>query len=234
MGIALLVILAEVMIGKWIPSWILTVGLIVILMVFLISSRYYEYQFRDTQMVLNKVKFMLKNLGIFIVILAVLIYMFGGEKFSQPTYKKLNITMKDNNPCFYLESFTEMDAFDVHGIQIIKSATPYERYWGVGYFADKYKQIKIPLSSFSGEAQCIPYGAKNEFFSEPSKKLETDVLYSATMDGGRRNISKGKEEDDGNWLTANVWFYLTKNQKTGQIEAIEREQYLKDKNTTSK
>lgn len=88
MGIALLVILAEVMIGKWIPSWILTVGLIVILMVFLISSRYYEYQFRDTQMVLNRVKFMLKNLGIFIVILAVLIYMFGGEKFSQPTYKK--------------------------------------------------------------------------------------------------------------------------------------------------
>ncbi|MDD5051151.1 MAG: hypothetical protein PHO27_00285 [Sulfuricurvum sp.] len=236
-GIILFTVLAEETISKWISTWILVVSLMVILTAFLISSRFYEYSFQGAQRVISGAKFMLKSFGIFSVLFVsmfLLYFIYGGDKFPQPIKKQLHITMEQDIPCFYIEPFDGIEAFDIDGFQIIKPLMPYERYWGVGSFADKYKQIKIPLTTFTGVKQCIQYGGKNKLFDEPSKKLEMDVLYKATMEGPRRNIPKGKEEDDGNWLTAETWFYLSKNQKTGQIEAIEREQYLKDKNITSK
>lgn len=134
--------------------------------------------------------------------------------------KKLNITIKDNNPCFYIDSFDEMEAFDIDGIQISKPPMPYERYWGIGSFADKYKRIKIPLKTFAGTEKCVQYGAKNKFFNESSKKLTTDVLYKASMSGIKRNIPYEKVKD-GDEIRINVNFYLSKNQNTGEIKAIE-------------
>ena len=158
-GILLFVAAIEITIGKWVSGWVIIPSLIAILTIFVISSHYHEYRFSDTPKVIDRAKFMLKNLGIFSVVFAILVllyFRYGGERFPQPLEKPLHITMKNDLPCFYIEPFVGMETFEIHGIQIIKPPEPYERYWGIGYFADKYKQIKIPFSSFIGEAQCIP------------------------------------------------------------------------------
>lgn len=241
LGIIFFVILAELTTSKWISTWILVVSLMVILMLFLISSRYHEYQFQGAKRGIEIANFMLKSFGIFSVIFAILLllyFRYGGEKFPQPIRKQLHITMKDNNPCFYIEPFVGMEAFSIYRVSIAESVMVPEGYsrlegsWNI----DMNNSILI----FSGIEQCIPYGVKNELYSESSKKLETDVLYSATMEGPRNNIPKGKEEEDGNWLTANVGFYLSKNHKTGEIQVniLNEEQRVawltKLKNSTSK
>jgi hypothetical protein len=221
-GIICFVIFAEPTISKWISTWILFVGLMVILTLFLISSRYHEYQFRGAQRGIEIAKFILLSFGIFLVLSAIIVFLYfnyNGDKFPQPIKNQLRITMKDNNPCFYIEPFNEMEAFDLYEVHVIKPPMPYEGYWCAG-LCDKTK-IAIPLSFFAGTEQCIPYGVKNKSFSAPSKKLQIDVLYEASIDASRRSIPKGKKEDDGNWLTANVWFYLSKNSKTGELNAIE-------------
>lgn len=155
---------------------------------------------------------------IVVFVLALFLYM-EGERDSlntpPPICKKLNIVMKNNNPCFYIEPFEKMEEFNIYGIQVAKHPMPYEHYWG----SDTHKKIDVPISLFTSKEQCLAYGNKNRFFNEPSKELKINVLYGASMNGERKSISK--EKNDANLLSAIVWFYLSKNPKTGEIKAVE-------------
>lgn len=206
--------------------WYIIFPVLTVIYFFVVTSVPKPYEFSGSQKVLSISRWIVKIVWTVIITLFVLLLLrvlLGGlaENNPHPISKKLHIAMKQDTPCFYIEPFDGMEAFDIHGFQITKPPMPYERYWGIGYFADKYKQIKIPLSSFAGESQCILYGAKNKLFNESSKQLNADVLYNATMEGGQRSKPNGKEDEDGDWLTAEIWFYLSKNPKTGEINATE-------------
>lgn len=212
-GIIFFVILAELTISKWISTWILVVGFIVILMLFLISSRYHEYQSQGAKRSIEITKFMLKSFGIFIVILAVLIYMFGGEKFSYPIEKYLHVTVKNNNPCFYIDAFEQKNEFIIEEMKIVEITSRREytkMMWS--------KDLDTPISSMFGAHQCVLYGENDSFFNKP-KKLQIGVLYNVNMVGSRKN-ARSDQRSDEDQIDLRAVFYLKKNEKTNQIEAV--------------
>jgi hypothetical protein len=179
-----------------------------------------RHKFSENKISVSIGQLIMKLFVLFIVVFIMMIFVYmNGERDSlntpPPIWKKLNIVMKNNNPCFYIEPFEKMEEFNINGIQVAKHPMPYVHYWG----SDEHKKIEAPISLFAGKEQCLAYGNKNRFFNEPSKQLKTNVLYCVSMNGERKSISK--EENEANSLIAIVWFYLSKNSKTGEIRAIE-------------
>jgi hypothetical protein len=225
-GIIIVVIsfvFSDVILRMLMSYWYIIFPVLTVIYFYVVTSVPKPYEFSGSQKVLLISRWIVKivwTVMITLFVLLILRVLLGGlaENNHPSITKKLNIAMKDNNPCFYVEPFEGMEAFDLYKVHVLKPPEPYERYWCVGLCENK--KITIPLSLFTGTEQCISYGIKNKTFSASSKGLEIDVLYEASIDASRRDIPKGKEEN-GNWLTADVWFYLSKNPKTGEINATE-------------
>ncbi|MDD2828936.1 MAG: hypothetical protein PHW18_05120 [Sulfuricurvum sp.] len=127
--------------------------------------------------------------------------------------KRLNVIMKDNVPCFYIDSSKEIDEFEIGYIVgfkyiKIKDSYFYEDTWRVTHYKLK---LHIPLTSIVGKDQCIPYGLNNEIHTKEHKKLETNVLYKIAINGVRK--VGGVDQ-----IMADSYFYLSKNPKTGNSE----------------
>lgn len=222
--VAISFVFSDLLLRMLMSYWYVILPILAVIYFYVVTSVPKPYEFPGSQKVLFISRWIVKIVWTVLIALFVFLLLrvlLGGlAENNHPSIKqKLNITMKDNNPCFYIEPFEGMEAFDLSMVHVIKPPVPYERYWCEGLCENK--KIAMPLSLFAGTEQCISYGIKNKTFSASSKGLEIDVLYEASIDASRRDVSKGNEEENGNWLTADVWFYLSKNPKTGEINATE-------------
>jgi hypothetical protein len=136
--------------------------------------------------------------------------------------KELQIVIKDDQPCFYIDKFEGIDNYEIEEISV-NTAMPPEKLlnkksmWnGEVDRKDTYNMKPFRLSIISNATNCIFYGVKNNTISAPSQKLETDVLYEVYMDGVQRSANKDKDRKYGIWLYGT--FYLSKNPKTGKLE----------------
>ena len=163
------------------------------------------------------------NIGVIVGSLAFYIFFIGDPgagRNTVDTHTKLNISMQDNSPCFYVDSFGEIDKYYLSDILVNRinpeTSKIYENSWLVGkYYLEK---LNIPFTSIVGKEQCIPYGVKNKIFSTASKKLETDGLYFITISGEKKTITK--KEDFWDRAVSEGYFYLFKNPKTGEMDVV--------------
>lgn len=215
-GIILFTALAEETISKWISTWILVVSLMVILTAFLISSRFHEYSFQGAQKVISGTKFMLKSFGIFSVLFVIMLLLYFrnvGENHSSLIEKYLHVTVKNNNPCFYIDAFEQENEFIIEKMKIVEitSRSEYTKMmWN--------KNLDIPISSMFGANQCVLYGENDSFFNKP-KTLQIGVLYNVNMVGSRKNVRRDQRSDEDK-IDLSATFYLKKNHNTNQIEAV--------------
>lgn len=213
----------------------LVLAILIVSIGFLVGNRFYHYQFRNSDIVLKVVRYILKIFLLMMIVASFIIYVnfirdTNSLNMPDPIIKNLKITIQNKEPCFYIDKFDGIEAFDIKEISVAKmkknpsigydfNAT-YETYWCVGLCEDIPRKINLPLSSFAGINQCLPYGTQHEKSSILSKKMEMNTLYIATVSGEKRNIIPEKFTD-ADKIIASSLFYLHKNSKTGQIEVLE-------------
>lgn len=186
----------------------------------------YKYEIREDQKMLSMgqliARLFIVSMIAFIILLGM--YFFIGDSGagdgSVSIRKKLHITIKDNNPCFYVDSFEGIDDFDINNLDVSLILPRHEWTKATSVWNDNLNTSNpLHLSSIKEAKQCFPYGIKNNITSVHSKKLKMDVLYSVTMEGNKRNLSQDKlKNGDSIWL--HRAFYLDKNKITGEIEVV--------------
>lgn len=186
----------------------------------------YKYEIREDQKIVSMGQLIAKLFIVSVIAFIILLgmYFFMGDSGAGDGYvsirKKLHVTIKDNNPCFYVDSFEGIDDFDIDYFNVEEIRPPAE--WINPKFMWRYSKDAnntLQLSTFVGVDQCIPYGRQINLKTIPSKKLQMDVLYNIKMEGTKRNIPEKKlKNGDGIWLYGA--FYLVKNQKNGEINII--------------
>ncbi|MDD5084399.1 MAG: hypothetical protein PHT88_05740 [Candidatus Moranbacteria bacterium] len=188
----------------------------------------YKYEIREDKKMVSMGQLIAKLFIVSVIAFIILLgmYFFMGDSGAGDGHvsirKKLHVTIKDNNPCFYVDSYEGIDNFEVYRISVTKlndSPKASESYWCVGFCGDKHTQINIPFSALEGVDQCIQYGVINEVFSASAKKLETDTLYNIEIEGSKKNIPLNNLKD-GDEVDAELFFQLVKNPKTGEIQAL--------------
>jgi hypothetical protein len=186
----------------------------------------YKYEIREDQKMASMghliTKLFIVSVIAFIILLGM--YFFIGDSGTGDGHvsirKKLHVTIKDNNPCFYVDSFEGIDDFDINNLDISLILPRHEWTKATSAWNDNLNTSNpLHLSSIKEANQCIPYGIQNDITSVPFKKLKMDVLYSVTMEGNKRNLSQDKlKNGDSIWL--HRAFYLDKNKTTGEIEVV--------------
>lgn len=205
-----------------ISYWYISTPILMIISYFIIKKSSEIDHFHGNQKALFIIKWCIRlfAVGIFsICIFFILMLLFFARDGTEGDFvninKKLNVMMKDNTPCFYINAFEEIDTFEIQSIFAIKQvdneASEYnEIVWDT-------PKIHIPFTAIVGKDQCIPYGLKNEIPSVKSKKLETDVLYHVEISGPKNIIPKKYSNYQ---VVESVYFYLSKNPQTGKSEIV--------------
>ena len=205
-----------------ISYWYVFIAVWTIIYFFVVTSSPKPYEFPGSEKALLISKWIIKASWIFMATLIALILLLMAPKDGREddADKKLNVTMKDNTPCFYIDAFDEIDTFEIKNIFATKQVNDeasefHETIWRISE-SDRSK-IHIPFTVIVGKEQCIPFGLKNEIHSVESKNLDTDVLYQVMIHGIRKNITEVYNTD---LISAGIYFYLSKNPKTGKSEIV--------------
>lgn len=137
-----------------------------------------------------------------------------------PIKKELYVTLKNDTPCFYINSFDGINNFNINHIlvdrmdlNVVKSK---ENYMWLDVLDNNRT---LSLSSIVGENQCLLYGIKNTRTSATSKQLQTNVIYKVEIEGRKRGLPEN-ELKNGEIISLYRLFYLVKNSKTGEIKII--------------
>jgi hypothetical protein len=215
--VILTVVYIDLIASVLISYWYVIIAVLTVIYFFVVTSSPKLYEFPGSEKVLLISKWIIKAAWIFIATLVafILFRMFTPNGEEDNTDKKLNVAMKDNTPCFYIDVFEDINTFEIQNIiatkQVNNEASEYHKVvWDT-------PKIHIPLTAIVSKNQCIPYGLKNEIHTEGSKKLETNVLYQVMIHGVRKNITEIYNTD---LISAGIYFYLFKNSKTGKTEIV--------------
>lgn len=134
--------------------------------------------------------------------------------------KELHVTLKNDTPCFYVNSFEGINNFDINYFSVIRMDLNIVKSKKNYMWRDELDNNRtLSLSSIVGENQCLIYGVKNTTTSASSKQLRTNVIYKVEIEGRKRGLAENKLKN-GDIISLYRLFYLVKNQKTGEIEII--------------
>jgi hypothetical protein len=149
---------------------------------------------------------------------------FSSEHFPTTIHKELHITIKENNPCFYIDTFEGINEFNIDYFNVNKVGTNSQWLKKEYMWKDEIDTNRIlPFTAIAEKNQCLLYGIKNTISSVPSKTLQTNVLYQIKIQGTRKNIPKSGgyiDLKDGDRILLHSIFYLVKNQKTSETKII--------------
>lgn len=166
-----------------------------------------------------------------IVMLVLYTFFISGCEGRDPRVEKpLKIKMVNDNPCFYIDPFEDMDRFVIRNISVNHAISPlsYENQWHEGEFDttsfDSYNQpigqrYLFPPSSISSQDSCVEYGTDIDNNVSTVKKLRTGIIYTAECIGYNKKQWMSEKEKVGE-IAVNTLFHLEKNQQTGRLEAV--------------
>lgn len=148
----------------------------------------YKYEIREDQKIVSMGQLIAKLFIVSVIAFIILLgmYFFMGDSGAGDGHvsirKKLHVTIKDNNPCFYVDSFEGIDDFDINNLDVSLILPRHEWTKATSAWNDNLNTSNpLHLSSIKEANQCIPYGIQNNITSAPFKKLQTNVLYDVTM-----------------------------------------------------
>jgi hypothetical protein len=195
--------------------------LMAILAIFVVISYLRPYRSPRSLNILRGAKLLFQWVGIFLALMMFLLWG-ASEHFPTPIHKELHVTIKDDNPCFYVDAFEGIENFKINDFTISKMDSEID--WRKKTYTYKMDDNStISLSSITGKDQCLLYGVKNMSASFPPKKLQTNVIYAITMQGTKKNIPKSSgyiDLKDGDRIFLYRVFYLAKNPKMGKKEIV--------------
>jgi hypothetical protein len=152
----------------------------------------------------------------------------GEKRPSYPMEKPLLITIKDNQPCFYVEYFNGIDEFTLTTFGIYttnRNMIESKNMWG-NYLPNSETIRPFKLALLKGKNNCIKYATKDSFILSQAKNLKINTLYSVFINGKTANAHELGTRDwsnspqDNNWIEIRSNFYLSKNKSTNQLEVI--------------
>ncbi|MDD3597210.1 hypothetical protein [Sulfuricurvum sp.] len=165
------------------------------------------------------------------LLLATSAFLFYGCERKDPRVEKpLKIKMVNDNPCFYIEPFEDMDKFVIRNFAVTFRVSPVDLayQWDEGEFdttsADSYNQpigqrYLFPTSAISGQDSCVKYGTDLDKNMSTVKKLKMGTMYSVWGIGYNKKQWMSAKEKVGE-IYLGTRFYLQKNSSTNKLEAI--------------